>query len=78
MSSGFEQIKDAGQLQDYLSKHVAAGGQVGKITKARDASPSANDYTTLKEFKASKRQGGASPSNFAAGQQAINNNNTAS
>ena len=73
MNSGFEQIKDAGQLQDYLSKHVAAGGQVGKITKARDASPSANDYTTLKEFKASKKQGGASPSNTAAG-QAINNN----
>lgn len=76
MSTSFEQIKDAGQLQDYLTKHAAAGGQIGQINvKPKDASPAAHDYTTLREFKASNRRSGtAGPNAHGSGSDRYQNN----
>jgi hypothetical protein len=52
MTTSFEQIKDASQLQEYLLKH-AASGQAGSINvKSKDASPVANDYMGMKRLRA--------------------------
>ena len=53
MSTSFEQIKDAKQLTEFLQKHAASGNQVGAVNvKPKEASPAANDYMGMKQYKA--------------------------
>ena len=48
MSTSFEKIKDASQLQDFLKKHAAQGTISGSVAK-RDVSPSTNNYVGMKQ-----------------------------
>ena len=55
MSTSFEKIKDTEQLQDYLQKHAAGSNVIAAgASKARDASPAANDYMGMKKLKEAK------------------------
>ena len=57
--NSFENIKDATQLQEYLSKHAAASGAQGNTAqnpvKRMDVSPVANDYMGIKQKKQNAR-----------------------
>ena len=54
MSTSFEKIKDANQLQDYLKQHAASGGTATGPLRTRDVSPAANEYMGMKQLKGSK------------------------
>lgn len=68
MSMSFNQIKDTTQLQEYLQKHAATGNRIKQagssqtpqgspgLVKPRASSPASNDYTTLKQLKATTGQ----------------------
>lgn len=69
MSTGFEQIKDASQLQEYLSKHLSQTGN--STSRHKNVSPVANDYIGRGTQRGSvvKRSPGlaSSQNNIAAG-----------
>jgi hypothetical protein len=55
MSTSFESIKDADQLQQYLQKHAAGNKQVAQNVRNKNASPSANDYMGMKQLRSGNR-----------------------
>ena len=74
MSKAFEQIKDAGQLQEYLSKHADSGKDrnANAVIKSNNVTAS-NDYMGIKKLRASNavRTGSPSPGASPAAMQTL-------